>query len=148
MSDLRFWRPDQLVRPLVDGARGSGERAGSVGVAHFTPGLYPACSRHGALTAIGGGKWRCLVVGCNAGAQTPWPWVSRRPRRWAWRTVSNPWHPGGRGWAGRAGPARLPHPLAGRVGEPVIELCRGSNGNALLEFADGFRTVAPWRAAR
>ena len=46
------------------------------------------------------------------------------------------------------GSSRVAHPLADRVGEPVIELCRGPNGNALFEFADGFWTVAPWRAAR
>lgn len=59
-------------------------------------------------------------------------------RRWHWRTVRNP----------GPGPKRIPHPLAARLGQPVREVCRGRNGNALLEFADGFRTVAPWRAAR
>lgn len=58
-------------------------------------------------------------------------------RRWRWRTIANPW----------PGPARVAHPLAHRVGDPVREICRGRNGNALLEFADGQRVVAPWRAA-
>lgn len=62
-----------------------------------------------------------------------------RSRRWAWRTVASPWP---------NGPVRVPHPLAARVGEPVREICRGRNGNALLEFEDGSRTIAPWRAAR
>ena len=131
------WRPDLAVL-LLTGARGPALRRGEVGVAHFPAGLYPACSLHGALNAIGSGKWRCLVEGCNTGAQTTWPWVARRPRRWAWRTVRNPW----------PGPARIAHPLADRHGQPVIELCRGANGNALFEFADLTRTVAPWRAAR
>ncbi len=81
------WTADRRVRPLTDGTRGSGVRRGDVGVAHFSAGVYPACSLHGALTAIGSDKWRCLVPGCNAGAQTPWPW---RQRRWAWRTMRNP----------------------------------------------------------
>ncbi len=58
-------------------------------------------------------------------------------RRWRWRTVRNPW----------PGPERVVHPLAARHGQPVREVCRGRNGNALLEFSDGVRTVAPWRAA-
>jgi hypothetical protein len=58
-------------------------------------------------------------------------------RRWRWRTIRNPW----------PGPERVPHPLADRRGQVVRELCRGRNGNALLEFEDGLRVVAPWRAA-
>ena len=60
-----------------------------------------------------------------------------RTRRWAWRTVASP-RPNG--------PVRVAHPLADRVGQPVREIYRGSNGNALLEFEDW--TIAPWRAAR
>lgn len=59
-------------------------------------------------------------------------------KRWHWRTVRNPW----------PGPERIPHPLADRHGQVVTQLCRGRNGNVLLEFPDGHRTVAPWRAAR
>lgn len=59
-------------------------------------------------------------------------------KTWRWRTVRNPW----------PGPARIPHPLADRVGHQVRVLCRGRNGNVLVEFQDGFRTVAPWRAVR
>jgi hypothetical protein len=62
--------------------------------------------------------------------------TQRGKRVWRWRTVK-PWPQ----------IPRMAHPLAERVGQPVRELCRGSNGNALLEFEDGFRTVAPWRAA-
>lgn len=57
-------------------------------------------------------------------------------RVWRWRTVK-PWPQ----------IPRIAHPLADRVGQPVREICRGRNGNALFEFPDGFRTVAPWRAA-
>lgn len=60
-------------------------------------------------------------------------------RTWRWRTS--------RDWSSPDPKARIPHPLAHRVGQPVREVCRGRNGNALLEFPDGFRTVAPWRAA-
>ena len=52
---------------------------------------------------------------------------------WRWRTVRNPW----------PGPPRVPHPFAGRVGQSVRVLCRGANGNLLLEFPDGVRVVAP-----
>jgi hypothetical protein len=52
------------------------------------------------------------------------------PRRWRWRNTLG-----------------APHPLACRIGQPVRVICRGSNGNELMEFPDGFRTVAPWRAA-
>lgn len=62
-----------------------------------------------------------------------------RVRRWRWRTVASPWP---------NGPRRVAHPLAHRVGDPVREVCRGSNGNALLVFDDGEWTIAPWRAAR
>jgi len=62
-----------------------------------------------------------------------------RTRRWRWRTVSDPWRP--------PGAPRIAHPLAHRVGQPVREVLRGSNGNALFMFADGFWTIAPWRAA-
>lgn len=71
------WRADPRVT-VLDGARGEPVRRGEVGVADFSAGVYPACSYHGALIAIGGGKWRCLVEGCNAGAQTPWPWPTTR----------------------------------------------------------------------
>lgn len=67
----------------------------------------------------------------------------------------------------RVGKPRIAHPLAHRHGEPVTEVCRArrgipqepiwmdwvggfppmQNGNALLEFPDGARVVAPWRAA-
>ncbi len=72
--------------------------------------------------------------------------AARKPRTWRWRTMQNPYAPP----AAQVKPhsaARIPHPLAHRVGEPVRERCRGSNGNALFEFEDGFRVVAPWRAA-
>jgi hypothetical protein len=38
--------------------------------------------------------------------------------------------------------------LPERKGQRCRTVCRGSNGNSLLEFEDGWRTVAPWRAAR
>jgi hypothetical protein len=66
--------------------------------------------------------------------------VSEGTRTWQWGTVANPWWPA-------IGPKRIAHPLADRRGQVVRELCRGRNGNALLEFEDGTRVVAPWRAA-
>lgn len=63
------WRPDPHVNPLSGGARGDGFRRGKVGIADFIAGTYPACSLHGAMNAVGGDKWRCLVEGCNAGAE-------------------------------------------------------------------------------
>lgn len=71
-----------------------------------------------------------------------------RIRRWRWGTIADPWMPSPvrcreLGIKHR----RVPHPLAARIGEPVREICRGRNGNALLEFEDGTRVVAPWRAA-
>lgn len=67
------WRLDDRIAPL-EGARGEAVCRGEVGVADFPAGTYPACSLHGALAAVGQGKWRCLVEGCNAGAETAWPW--------------------------------------------------------------------------
>ena len=58
-------------------------------------------------------------------------------RTWRWRNVRNPW----------PGPKMVPSPHADRCGEPVRVVCRGSNGNELMVFADGVRVVAPWRAA-
>lgn len=69
------WRKDPRVTDL-EGARGAPLRRGDVGVADFSAGVYPACSKHGALAAVGEGKWRCMVDGCNAGAQTDWPWIA------------------------------------------------------------------------
>jgi hypothetical protein len=69
------WHHSDSVVPLTEGARGEGSRRGEVGVAMFRAGEYPACSRHGALTALNAeGIWRCTVRDCNVGAQTPWPW--------------------------------------------------------------------------
>jgi hypothetical protein len=62
------WRPDPTVVP-IDGARGSGLRRGEPGLADFPAGSYPACSRHGAMTAVGGEIWRCLIEGCNTGGR-------------------------------------------------------------------------------
>ena len=55
---------------LEDGARGSGERRGEATVRQYAGGeFYPACTLHGAMNAIGGGKWRCLAPGCNIGVE-------------------------------------------------------------------------------
>lgn len=54
--------------------------------------------------------------------------------------MRNPW----------PGPERIPHPLADRFGQEVKVIARGRPGcvrNVLLEFPDGFRTVAPRWAA-
>lgn len=61
------WRP--LPRELEGGGRGSGANAGEPGLAEYECGTYPACSIHGAMTAIGGGKWRCLAPECNIGVE-------------------------------------------------------------------------------
>lgn len=76
---MRDWRTSNRVRPLEGGDRGTGSRRGEPGEATFLAGVYPACSLHGALTALGGVgtmKWRCLVPDCNAGAETDRPWES------------------------------------------------------------------------
>ncbi len=77
MSWQETWKESPRVIPLEDGARGEGFRRGRVGIAFFPAGFYPACSLHGALSALGGVgsmKWRCMVEGCNAGAETERPW--------------------------------------------------------------------------
>jgi hypothetical protein len=63
------WREHPTVVPLRDGERGSGWRRGEVGLADYPAGSYPSCSRHGAMISIGNSYWRCLVEGCNAGAE-------------------------------------------------------------------------------
>lgn len=70
-------------------------------------------------------------------------------RTWRWRTVADPCAPM-RARPGKPPTAvrRIEHPLAERHGQPVREVVRARRGgNALLEFEDGFRVVAPWRAA-
>jgi hypothetical protein len=62
------WRPDPSV-VAADGARGGGWRRGEVGLADYPPGSYPSCSLHGAMVAVGGEYWRCLIEGCNTGAR-------------------------------------------------------------------------------
>ena len=59
---------------------------------------------------------------------------------WRWRTVADPNRP--------QGAKRIPHPLAPRFGQGCREILRGSNGNLLIEFEDGYRTVAPRHALR
>lgn len=52
---------------------------------------------------------------------------------WRWRqTRYGPLHPG----------------LAGRAGEPCRVFARGRDGKVGVEFADGFRAVAPRHAIR
>lgn len=65
------WVTDPSVVPLAEGERGAGERRGEVGLATFPAGDYPACSKHGAMNCLGRERsiWRCLVEGCNAGAE-------------------------------------------------------------------------------
>lgn len=53
---------------------------------------------------------------------------------WRWRTSADPNRPPGH---------RIAHPLAHRHGQSVRRICQGRNGNVLMEFEDGFRTVAP-----
>lgn len=66
------WTESFLIAPL-EGRRGAGGRAGQIGVAQFSPGIYPACSEHGAMVCVRRridreSLWRCLVEGCNVGA--------------------------------------------------------------------------------
>lgn len=51
---------------------------------------------------------------------------------WQWSTCQNPWGPPG---------ARMRHPFADRVGEPVRVLARGALNSVLIEFEDGTRAV-------
>lgn len=64
------WRSDASVTLLSEGSRGSGERRGDPGLGDFSAGVYPACSRHGAMNRVGvdPSLWRCLADGCNVGA--------------------------------------------------------------------------------
>lgn len=58
---------------------------------------------------------------------------------WLWRQTTDPNRP--------KSPRRLiAHPLAARKGEPCRVLAQGRNGNRLVEFADGYRVVAPFYA--
>jgi hypothetical protein len=61
------------------------------------------------------------------------------PYVWRWRTMQDPWKPPGK---------RCAHPLRGRVGQRCRVLARGNMNSALLEFEDGFRTVASRNAIR
>lgn len=69
---------------------------------------------------------------------------------WRWVTVADPNRPSPasttRGHARLA--RRITHPLAARCGQPCRVLARGRNGNRLIEFADGYKVVAPFWAAR
>jgi hypothetical protein len=58
---------------------------------------------------------------------------------WRWRTSADPNRPPGH---------RIAHPLAERAGTSCRLLAQGRNGNRLVEFDDGHRTVAPRYAAR
>lgn len=55
--------------PLDDGTRGTGANAGTPVLAMFKPGAYPACTKHGAMNALGNDIWRCLAFGCNVGTR-------------------------------------------------------------------------------
>lgn len=63
------WRADPTILPVEDGSRGGGWRRGRPGLADYPAGTYPACSLHGAMIAVGGEYWRCLIEGCNCGAR-------------------------------------------------------------------------------
>lgn len=65
---------------------------------------------------------------------------------WRWRRTADPNAP--RRPDGR--PARMiDHPLAHRAGERCSLIAQSAtNGSRLVEFADGFRTVAPFHATR
>lgn len=69
---------------------------------------------------------------------------------WRWRTCSDPNRPTPAQCRALGIPPvpRIPHPHAARFGEPCTLIAQGSNGNRLVEFADGFRTVAPLYATR
>lgn len=72
-----WWPSSDLLVPL-EGRRGSGENAGQVGLCAFPAcpeWALPACSKHGAMNCVKradtetGSYWRCLVEGCNIGAE-------------------------------------------------------------------------------
>lgn len=63
---------------------------------------------------------------------------------WWWATCADPNRPRDGEHAGR-----IPHPLADRRRQPCRLVCESpTNGNRLVEFEDGFRTVAPRYATR
>jgi hypothetical protein len=67
------WVQSPNLRAL-EGRRGSGSQAGLIGFGFFPAGVYPACSKHGAMNCVKpasedeGSFWRCLAEGCNIGA--------------------------------------------------------------------------------
>lgn len=69
---------------------------------------------------------------------------------WRWRTVQDPNRP--HPVSNTAGHTelsrRIDHPLADRAGTMCRLIAQGRNGNRLIEFDDGFRTVAPVYATR
>lgn len=66
---------------------------------------------------------------------------------WRWATIADPWRPKER-MDDAPPPRRIVSPLAPRCGQLCRVLAQGSNGNRLIEFADGYRVVAPFYAVR
>lgn len=54
---------------VLENRRGGGTRAGDVTVRKYAGRYYPACTNHGAMSAVGGNIWRCLVTACNVGCE-------------------------------------------------------------------------------
>lgn len=58
-----------FLEVLHDGGRGTGQHAGTPALRQYRAGVYPGCSLHGAMVAVGNGVWRCLAAGCNCGCR-------------------------------------------------------------------------------
>lgn len=67
------WRLYPAAVPL--GLTIAKEGQGTVGVADFKAGTYPACSHHGAMNRVAPVEiWRCLHcnIGCEFALRVPW----------------------------------------------------------------------------
>lgn len=76
LAPLRAWHLNRL-EVLTEGRRArTGAAPGIASVRHYrrTPNsFYPACSKHGAMNAVGTEIWRCLAPECNVGCKYPVP---------------------------------------------------------------------------
>jgi hypothetical protein len=74
LDSLQQWHLRRMRQLTTGGRAKPSAAAGEPTMRYYrrTPNsFYPACTKHGALAAIGGGKWRCPFPGCNIGVEYP-----------------------------------------------------------------------------